>query len=285
MSRTPLTYYGGKQRLAPALVALLPPHRIYAELFAGGAAVLFAKPRSDREILNDLDGSVAAFWRCVRDCPLELAAHIERTPYSREEWERTAAGQVGSSDVELAGALLTRLGQSYARAGKSWSPPSVAQDRVGRWQPQQWTDLPTRITAAAERLRGVCVERTDALALMRRLDLPDAAFYLDPPYAGEARRRTDTGHGYANDYTLADWHTLADALLEIRQAKVLLSGYRNAATERLEAAGWQHVELPLRRNASIRAGNGGGLSPDGAWTNYVQHVRLFDAIAPAEAAA
>jgi DNA adenine methylase len=54
--RTPLTYYGGKQRLAAQIVALMPPHRVYLEPFAGGAAVLFAKPRAPRETLNDIDG-------------------------------------------------------------------------------------------------------------------------------------------------------------------------------------------------------------------------------------
>lgn len=61
--RTPLTYYGGKQRLAPQIVPLMPPHRVYLEPFAGGAAILFAKPRAERETLNDADETVMRFWR------------------------------------------------------------------------------------------------------------------------------------------------------------------------------------------------------------------------------
>jgi DNA adenine methylase len=83
--RTPLTYYGGKQKSADEIVGLMPPHRIYLEPFAGGAAVLFRKPPVERETLNDLDGAVVAFWRAVRDRPDELAAAVELTPYSREE--------------------------------------------------------------------------------------------------------------------------------------------------------------------------------------------------------
>ena len=67
--RTPLTYYGGKQKLARQIVALMPAHRVYLEPFAGGAAVLFAKPRAERETLNDLDGDIVRFWRAVRERP------------------------------------------------------------------------------------------------------------------------------------------------------------------------------------------------------------------------
>jgi DNA adenine methylase len=84
--RTPLTYYGGKQKLARQIVALMPAHRVYLEPFAGGAAVLFAKPRAERETLNDLDGDIVRFWRALRDRPQELAAAVAATPYSRAEW-------------------------------------------------------------------------------------------------------------------------------------------------------------------------------------------------------
>ncbi len=37
--RTPVTYYGGKQRLAKKIVSMFPPHKIYCEPFLGGGAV------------------------------------------------------------------------------------------------------------------------------------------------------------------------------------------------------------------------------------------------------
>ena len=84
--RTPLTYYGGKQRLAGRIVALMRHHRVYLEPFAGGAAVLFRKPRAARETLDYLDSRVMRFWRALRDRPDELAAAIATTPHSRGEW-------------------------------------------------------------------------------------------------------------------------------------------------------------------------------------------------------
>ena len=39
--KTPLVYYGGKQRIASWICSMIPPHRIYVEPFFGGGAVFF----------------------------------------------------------------------------------------------------------------------------------------------------------------------------------------------------------------------------------------------------
>jgi DNA adenine methylase len=41
--RTPISYYGGKQRLAARILKLFPQHRTYVEPFLGGAALFLAK--------------------------------------------------------------------------------------------------------------------------------------------------------------------------------------------------------------------------------------------------
>lgn len=57
----PLSYIGGKRRIAKQLVALIPDHTTYVEPFAGGAQVFFHKPRSKVEVLNDLDRRSSTF--------------------------------------------------------------------------------------------------------------------------------------------------------------------------------------------------------------------------------
>ena len=47
-----LTYYGGKQTLAPLIVSLIPDFIIYGEPLTGGAAVLLQKPPSKSEVLD-----------------------------------------------------------------------------------------------------------------------------------------------------------------------------------------------------------------------------------------
>lgn len=41
--KTPLSYYGGKQRLADTIVSMIPPHKIYIEPFFGGGGGLLHK--------------------------------------------------------------------------------------------------------------------------------------------------------------------------------------------------------------------------------------------------
>lgn len=54
----PMTYFGGKTRLARRIAALLPRHEHYVEPFAGSLAVLLAKGPSRLETVSDIDGDL-----------------------------------------------------------------------------------------------------------------------------------------------------------------------------------------------------------------------------------
>jgi hypothetical protein len=125
--RTPLTYYGGKQKLAAQIAAMMPSHVAYVEPFCGGAAVLFAKPPAERETLNDADGTVMRFWRALRDEPDRLAAAVAGTPYGRAEWEASRDLEV-DDDVEAARRLLVNVDMSFSRSRQSWSPGGLVLD-------------------------------------------------------------------------------------------------------------------------------------------------------------
>lgn len=262
--RTPLTYFGGKQRLARQIVALMPPHRVYLEAFAGGGAILFAKPRADREVLNDLDGRVTRFWRVVRDHPEELARVIETTPYSRAEWEDCRASQLGlhliEDDIDAARRFLVYIDQSFSRQGSGWSSPSILFDRRGRWQPGVWQNLPAKIVAAARRLSGVALERYDALDLIPRYDQPDAVIYCDPPYAGP--HRLAPNKQYAVDDAENLWPRLVEVLRGVERAAVILSGY---PCEAAEALGWECLPVTAASAISARSGRQLTSAPERLW--------------------
>lgn len=259
--RTPLTYYGGKQKLAAQIVPWIPAHRVYLEPFAGGAAVLFAKPRADRETINDSDGRVVAFWRTLRDRPDELARAIELTPYSRAEWQDCHRNETPADDVEIARRFLVDIDQSYARTGENWSPPSVLLDRRGRWQPGVWENLPSKLVAAATRLRGIALEHGDGCKLIERFDQAGAVIYCDPPYPVATRLEPNKGYHHDDDGEL--WPRLLEVLAGVRHAAVILSGYH--PYEPADALGWRRVELHARRHAQAGLGRSPDVAPEALW--------------------
>lgn len=81
----PIPYFGAKGKMAPLIVPLLPKHRHYVEVFGGSLAVLFAKPPSYMETVNDLDSQLMTFWRVLRDRFEEFEWLCAATPHARAE--------------------------------------------------------------------------------------------------------------------------------------------------------------------------------------------------------
>ena len=60
-----IPWIGGKRRLVDLLLSRFPPHSCYVEVFAGGAAVFFARHPADVEVLNDVNGDLVNLYRVV----------------------------------------------------------------------------------------------------------------------------------------------------------------------------------------------------------------------------
>lgn len=83
--KTPISYYGGKQTLAPIILELIPEHKIYCEPFLGGAAVYFAKKPSKVEVINDTNSELINFYEVVKNDFSALEKEIAITLHSREK--------------------------------------------------------------------------------------------------------------------------------------------------------------------------------------------------------
>jgi DNA adenine methylase len=70
----PFAWYGGKGALAPFLTSLLPPHRVYCEVFGGSGALLFANPDPVEKarqwycaVMQSMNSSIRATgWSCTK---------------------------------------------------------------------------------------------------------------------------------------------------------------------------------------------------------------------------
>lgn len=109
-----LHYPGSKWSLADWIISHMPDHTTYLEPFFGSGAVLFSKPRSTLETVNDLDGEVVNLFKVIRERPEELAYVTRFTPHSREEYYLSY--QPSEDELERARRLLVRLWQG--RGGK-----------------------------------------------------------------------------------------------------------------------------------------------------------------------
>ncbi len=82
-----LHWPGGKSRLLKYLLPHILPHTCYCEPSGGGLAVFLAKPRSHHEIINDANGDLVNFYRCVRFHRDPLLTELEFVLTSREEFK------------------------------------------------------------------------------------------------------------------------------------------------------------------------------------------------------
>ncbi|SEO01909.1 DNA adenine methylase [Paenibacillus sophorae] len=212
----------------------MPPHTTYLEPFFGSGAVLFNKPPSALETVNDLDEDVVNLFRVIRDQPDELARAVYWSPYARQEYLVCQKG--GDTDLERARRFLVRCWQSIrVKTGSisGWKCRGTPDDS---YRVKQWNNLPVKIAAVAERLKDVQIENRPAMQVIARYNRPDVLIYADPPYLLETRN----GAIYDNEMTDADHEALL-AALAAHQGPTFLSGYDNQLyNERL--AGWRREE-------------------------------------------
>ena len=236
----PTKRVGSKVHLAPWIISHLPPHETYIECFGGTGAVLFSRPRSQREVYNDIDGDLHNLYSVVRDRPDELAWDLFYTPYSRREYqaacEHNRHGKTPSDcPVERARQFVVRTRQCFiGGGGETWSTT-----RKG-WLPSwTWLVLPGSVIRLCERLQGVAVENLDYRELFKKWDTEETTFYLDPPYEG-------VEHAYyeANKEDGFDHRALRDEVEDVK-GSVVVSYYRSDEILRLYK-GFKIHEVPRK---------------------------------------
>lgn len=200
-----LSWPGGKSKLLKYILPLIPPHKAYVEPFAGGLAVFLAKQRSAIEVLNDLNGDLVTFYRCVRFHPDTLLTELEFVLNSRQEFH-DFADQPGLTDIQRAsrwffrhkncfrGASLGTFGVSPTSAG------GASGSRSARMESIRELNL---------RMDRVIIENLDWQKCVDVYDRPETFYFLDPPY-------TDCDAGMYSAWTLTDVQALKQRLDRLR---------------------------------------------------------------------
>jgi DNA adenine methylase len=241
VTRPVMRYPGGKWRIAKWIISYFPQHTFYIEPYCGGAAVLLHKPRTQAEIINDLDGDVVNVFRVLRDpkTALELERITRLTPFAYEEYK--GAYDPCDDPVERARRTIFRSFASIGSDGihrrnsgfrglKNYAATATAAEEWSRW--------PDAIPFFVNRLRNVMIEHRPALHLLKLYDRAEALFYVDPPYVMSTRSRDSVI--YSEEMNDGDHEELADVLHHTK-GMVILSGYQSALYDRLYGD-WQVVK-------------------------------------------
>lgn len=237
ITRPALRYHGGKFRVAPWVLSLMPPHQSYVEPYGGGGSILLRKPRVRNEVYNDLDRRVVNFFRVLRDpaSAAELQRRVALTPYARAEFEWSY--ELPTDPIDDAHKLVVKAFQGHGSdsATRPVRTGFRARTSAERCTPAvEWANWPEQIPAFTRRLQGVLIENAPAIEVIQRQDQLGALHYVDPPYVHSTRssRQGRGGMGYAHEMKDADHRELAAVLRGVR-GMVMLSGYRSALYDEL----------------------------------------------------
>ena len=206
----PLSYIGGKHRLAKTIIEIFPKHKTYVEAFAGGAQVLFHKEPSAVEVLNDLDGELVNLFRVCQSHHEELIRYFRFALVSRKLFDLLKATDPATlTDVQRAARYFYILKNSFA---------SLVRHPNYHWHVVQrpgfnLEKLPELLENTHKRLERVQIECLPYEEILKRFDRPDTLFYLDPPYFGRKL--------YRYNFDEDDFRVLAERLRNVRGKFVL----------------------------------------------------------------
>jgi DNA adenine methylase len=237
--KTPVSYYGGKQKLVSEILALIPAHTHYVEPFFGGGAVFWAKQPSIHETLNDLDGRVVNFYRVLQLDFERLQRLVQATCHSEAEYFRAkqALASPAAKPLKRAWAFWVQANMSFGNKLGGGFAHSATFNTGKADEPRKSTlKRETFTTAYAQRIELAEIFCRDAVALIKLKDCPTAFFYIDPPYL--------SSHcGHYQGYTKADFQRLLEACAEMK-GKFLLSSYPEPELLAARAAhGWRSKDI------------------------------------------
>lgn len=267
-----IKYPGSKWKIARQLVELIPEHHSYVEPYAGSLAVLFSKPPSPIETVNDLDSDVTNLFRCIQQDSERLARLVMTTPFSRETYEQQYEGPEQAryaSRFQRAAGFLVKCwqGHGFRTNGYKVGWKNDVQGRERAYALWDWYHLPEWIIDIAERLRMVQIENRPALEVIERFWYKNVFMYLDPPYV--IGSRSSKQKQYKHEMTDADHEELLKLILQ-SPAKIMVAGYETEMYNDY-LHGWEKRSFP-------GAAEGGTTRTEVIWMNYQQEyqMNIFD---------
>ena len=245
----PLQWQGGKRRMLPHLLPLVAarPHHLWVEIFAGGAAVTFAKPPSKMEVINDINNHLVNFYRYARlhreALDMEFRSLI---PFARTAFHEARYLMECGTELQRAAAFLLLNRRSFGADNKSYA----VRKRPGGGCMATTEALAMLMRAASARLDRVNVECLPWQRCVQSYDAAHTLWFFDPPYIATQAK------AYGG-FSPEGFATLAAALKGLKGQWILTMGDHPAVRAAMRAAVPAEclvATVPTRR--AIAAGNG-----------------------------
>lgn len=236
----------------------------YIEPFGGSGAILFRKKPSPIEIYNDIECNVYSFFKVISQPKLfrEFYNLCSLTIFSRKilnEFKEDLKKN-NLTIVERAFRFYYINRVAYNGIGSF----SCNVNSIRRGMSKTISDMLSSIDKMPEihsRLRTVIIENKDGLSFLKKYDKPKVFFYLDPPYHHSTRGCTR----YDKDMTDEQQEELIDNLSNIKNAKILLSGYNCTLYNKLLDDGWFRYDFDVKMHTGSRNSK---VKTESLWRNY-----------------
>jgi len=260
LPNTILNYFGGKGTLRNRLYPYFPKgYTCYIEPF-GGAYSVGMRQQSEIEIYNDLDKNIYSLFTVLQDKDLfaDFKFKCDLTYFSedirKECMERLKDPNISISDRAYSFFISNRL--SINGRGQVFSK-SVWEVRRGMGK--RVSDLLSIIDHLEEfhqRISRITVANEDGVKLIKKSDRENVFIYCDPPYVWDTR---SSKYRYPCDMDNNEQQRFIDAVLQMKKAKILISGYENPIYKQLEANGFSTAIIYVHPKRSQK---------ESVWYNY-----------------
>jgi DNA adenine methylase len=181
---SPFAWPGGKRYLKKTLLSLIPEHDVYVEVFARSAKLLFAKPQSRCEVMNDLNGEVTNFFRVAKHRPAALAELFDHEVVHAERFRELRGQPQPDDELQRAHRFAYLAWYSFGAKGEHFASSNAKGklDTKSAKMKRSLERVRELLDDTSQRLRNVLIEQRSFEQILERYDSAQTWFYLDPPY-------------------------------------------------------------------------------------------------------
>ena len=250
-------WVGGKRRLLPQLLQLVPPgfDGTYHEPFVGGGALFYAL-RPSQAHLGDLNLRLARTYRAVRDSVDEVIELLRDMRYEKEFFRAQRRRSIDEeTDIQVA-AWFIFLNKAGYNGMYRVNKQNIFNVPFGRYVNPTICDA-GNLRACSAVLQGVEIHHGDFETELKRAE-PGDFVYCDPPYVPLSASSSFVSYT-VDGFGDADQIRLRDLAVELKQrgVHVQLSNSSADRVRELYAEGFALTEVQVPRAINSKA-NGRG---------------------------